>query len=321
MAGTIGHRTFIYLDRVVTIALFDNEEKFSYFVYLMDQVCKIARRVLDANTSIGIGTPCDKRSKLNASYREAKSALDYRVLVDANQAIYIKDVEPKAEETPDIEQTSVQDILREMKLGTREDLEGVIHVFVKNLKNSKMALSQYQILLMELVAEIYKLGRNYEIDMNQIFPPKTNLYENLYQLDSPEAVGSWMLDICMKVRHAIRRERADSTKAIIERAIQYVQDNYQESDLSVEGICSALNVSPTYFSTLFKKELGTTFVAYVTNVRMERAVELLKTTEDKTYVIAAKVGYTEPNYFSYVFKKQYGISPSKYRTGRTKAEA
>ena len=102
MAGTIGHRTFLYLDRVVTIALFDDEEKFSYFVYLMDQVCKIARRVLDANTSIGIGSPCDKRSKLGISYREAKSALDYRVLVDANQAIYIKDVEPKAEAMPDI---------------------------------------------------------------------------------------------------------------------------------------------------------------------------------------------------------------------------
>ena len=46
---------------------------------------------------------------------------------------------------------------------------------------------------------------------------------------------------------------------------------------------------------------------------MERAVELLQTTEDKTYVIAAKVGYTEPNYFSYVFKKRFGISPTKYR--------
>jgi two-component system response regulator YesN len=48
-------------------------------------------------------------------------------------------------------------------------------------------------------------------------------------------------------------------------------------------------------------------------VRLEHAVELLRTTEDKTYIIAAQVGYTEPNYFSYVFKKQYGISPSRYR--------
>ena len=53
---------------------------------------------------------------------------------------------------------------------------------------------------------------------------------------------------------------------------------------------------------------------------MERAVELLNTTEDKTYMIAEKVGYTEPNYFSYVFKKTYGIAPSRYRAGRTGKE-
>ena len=46
---------------------------------------------------------------------------------------------------------------------------------------------------------------------------------------------------------------------------------------------------------------------------MEGAVELLLTTDDKTYVIAEKTGYTDPNYFSYVFKKQYGMSPSKIR--------
>ena len=54
-------------------------------------------------------------------------------------------------------------------------------------------------------------------------------------------------------------------------------------------------------------------MAYLTKIRLEHAVELLRTTEDKTYVIAEAVGYTESNYFSYVFKKQYGISPSKYR--------
>ena len=62
------------------------------------------------------------------------------------------------------------------------------------------------------------------------------------------------------------------------------------------------------------------FVAYLTQVRLEHAVELLRTTEDKTYIIAAQVGYTEPNYFSYVFKKQYGISPSRYRANMVSQE-
>ena len=72
-------------------------------------------------------------------------------------------------------------------------------------------------------------------------------------------------------------------------------------------------MSAAYFSTIFKRETGESFVTYLTNVRMEAALELLNNTRDKTYIIARKVGYTEPNYFSYVFKKKYGISPTKYR--------
>ena len=49
---------------------------------------------------------------------------------------------------------------------------------------------------------------------------------------------------------------------------------------------------------------------------MEQAVNLLMTGNDKTYVIAEKVGYSEANYFSYVFKKQFGVSPSRYRSDR-----
>ena len=54
-------------------------------------------------------------------------------------------------------------------------------------------------------------------------------------------------------------------------------------------------------------------MAYLTDIRLQRAVELLRETSDKTYVIADKVGYPEQNYFSYVFKKKFGVSPSKSR--------
>ena len=114
----------------------------------------------------------------------------------------------------------------------------------------------------------------------------------------------------------IRQERNDSTKIMTEKAKKYIEEHYAESTLSVEELCKYLNVSATYFSTMFKKAVGMSFVSYLTQVRLERAVDLLNSTEDKSYIIAEKVGYTEPNYFSYVFKKKYGISPSKYRTSK-----
>ena len=67
---------------------------------------------------------------------------------------------------------------------------------------------------------------------------------------------------------------------------------------------------------MFKKETGKTFIAYLTDYRMEQAVQRLIERDEKTYVIAAQVGYADPAYFSYVFKKKFGVSPSRYRSER-----
>ena len=108
----------------------------------------------------------------------------------------------------------------------------------------------------------------------------------------------------------------DSTEILVDKAKEYIKDNYNDSDLSVDKVCSNLNVSANYFSAVFKKNTGDSFVSYLTNIRMKKAVELLETTDEKAYIIAGIVGYDEPNYFSYVFKKTYGVSPSKYRQQR-----
>ena len=75
----------------------------------------------------------------------------------------------------------------------------------------------------------------------------------------------------------------------------------------MEKLCAYLHLSSTYFSTLFKRETGTSFTAYVTTVRMEAAAEAIRGTEEKTYLIAQRCGYEDPNYFSYVFKRRFGI--------------
>ena len=130
------------------------------------------------------------------------------------------------------------------------------------------------------------------------------------------AMGEWCLERCLRIQALIRRQRTDSAGETVERAKAYIQDHYGESDLSVERLCDHLHLSPAYFSTLFKRETGMSFTAYVTVTRMEAAAEALRGSEEKTYLIARRCGYEDANYFSYVFKKHFGLTPTKYRLGR-----
>ena len=161
-----------------------------------------------------------------------------------------------------------------------------------------------------------KLARAYQLNQDMLVQMNINIGNEIHQFATLEALGDWITNTCMQLRSFIRKERKDTTRLITEKAIQYIQENYQDSNVSVDKVCSYLGVSPTYFSSLFKKETEMSFVAYLTKVRMEEAVRLLEETQEKSYVIAGMVGYEEPNYFSYVFKKYYGVSPSKYRQNR-----
>ena len=138
---------------------------------------------------------------------------------------------------------------------------------------------------------------------------------SISDFSSLEELGRWLGERCLKLHALLGKQRTDSTWRLVEQAKAYIAGHYADGDLSVETLCSHIHLSPTYFSTLFKREMGLSFTAYVTQVRMEEAARLLRETDEKTYRVAERTGYADPNYFSYVFKKQFGLSPSKFRAG------
>ena len=94
-----------------------------------------------------------------------------------------------------------------------------------------------------------------------------------------------------------------------------------DASISLDVVCSILSVSNSYFSSVFKKETGKSFISYLTDYRMDIAEELILSGETKSYKVAEKVGYLDANYFSYVFKKRFGVSPSKYRASHLQKES
>jgi two-component system response regulator YesN len=161
-----------------------------------------------------------------------------------------------------------------------------------------------------------KITHDYAISPEDIFGKDMDFLNALSSLHTPAAMKSWLTEHCLTLSACIKRERVDSSKLLAQNAQQFIQEHYSNPSISVETLCSFLHVSPAYFSTVFKRETEQSFVSYLTDVRLQNALNLLDTTNDKTYMIAEKVGYTESNYFSYVFKKRFGVSPSKYRSNQ-----
>jgi two-component system, response regulator YesN len=84
-------------------------------------------------------------------------------------------------------------------------------------------------------------------------------------------------------------------------------------NITIEKIAREIPMNPTYFCEYFKSQTGVTILDYVTKIRLEKAKELLLTSDLKIYDIAEQVGYADTKYFSKLFKKYYGEVPSKFK--------
>lgn len=316
LAGEWNSKVAAYLHDIVVITQLEKKESITHFTDSMDKICKTAKRVCNAPLTAGIGHICSQPSQLPMSYQSAKSALSYRVLYGNMRAINIAEMDPRENTDMPWEEPYIQNILKKIRMGEGESLKEAIAEFVEQLSKSKMSLQKYRILIMELITEIFRFGSNNQMNLDAVFGNNNDVYLQAMQLESPKALEEWLNKNCMEMQKQVLHERQDTTKAFVAKAMEYVREHYADQNLSIETICNYLNVSAAYFSTVFKKETGKTFINYLTEYRMEVAVDLLLAQNEKTYIIAEKVGYSDPNYFSYVFKKQFGMSPSKYKSNK-----
>ena len=139
-------------------------------------------------------------------------------------------------------------------------------------------------------------------------------------IESVEMTKAYLVDEFTVALQARDRASNDRYGSVIRDAKEYIRANFSQSDLSLNRIAVHIGVSPSYFSSIFKQETGQSFVEYLTQVRMERACELLKCTSYRTFEIGEQVGYNDSHYFSAAFKKAMGQSPKEYKASQTRQE-
>ncbi|NLK74207.1 MAG: response regulator [Clostridiales bacterium] len=194
----------------------------------------------------------------------------------------------------------------------RQDTTETIHTIYSSFLNNQQYLPKHvKDLYYKLFAELSQA--TVQLRLSTFYHSDTaNILDYIVQDSNLVDLHRLLLDRINQFFSAIESRQTEEHPTIF--AIkEYINKNYSNDNLSVKDISEYVNLSFSYICTLFKNETGKTINQYLTEVRIEKAKELLQTTMSNISEISTMVGYSDSNYFSKTFKKLVGKSPSEYK--------
>jgi two-component system response regulator YesN len=285
---------------------------------LMEEVRENVEKFLKTTITVGVGPVYERPLSLYQSYTEAKAVLEYRHITGTNQVLIAKDVNLQ----PEVETISVQGLEKELLVKVRLGMEApalsIINQLEQEVLNRKFVpLQQLHILGTEIALLLYREFWEWihTPQMEERFGGFTHFCANLQIMTTSKEIFATIRDFTVELIAEICARRDSHQKQLLNKAFQYIESNYSQEELSLQNVADHVNVSSGHLSAVFKKVGNTLFSDYLLKTRMKMALNLMSREDCKSYEIAYKVGFSNPQYFSVCFKKYTGFSPSEYRSG------
>ena len=268
----------------------------------------------------GLGTTVPRMRMLPESYQDAMMVFSNRFVCESRQIMDIDSWQKSQEkgklnaQNLDIMKKNREMIEYFLTNGTQEEMNSFLDVyFQENPKenlNSEI-MRQYMTIDSYITANGFmkKIGVEEKIRKEE----GKRLEESLQKIKSATGVRCYMEELVRKVLEIRDTMSGQRYSDIMQVAKKYIAEQYMTESISLNTVSAKVNMSPSYFSAVFSREVGKTFVEYLTEIRMEKAKELLMCSAMKTSEIGFEVGYKDPHYFSYIFKKTQGCSPKEYK--------
>ncbi len=262
----------------------------------------------DCPLLVGISQMHSSLMDLNAAFLETSSALNQQKLNDPPLCAYLygEDTKPRH-----VVWEQEEKFLFYLEAGRQEDVRSLtVQLFDWFQSMPSFTLNDAKYYCYYLSDQCKNI-LNYYLEQNNTKPSGSmqNIVSRLFRL---EELKDYYMQFFLNMADMLRPKSIYRQDDVIGNVKVYMQHNYQKN-LTQDFIASLFYLNRSYLSTLFKQRTGMKFIDYLNDIRIEKAMELLRHSSRKMYQISKAVGYDNPKYFFRIFKKKIGCSPEQYR--------
>jgi two-component system, response regulator YesN len=304
------------------IAIFNLDEDETVLKHLLkvaDNVIKAINTYLDLSLTIGISSMCNDVISLEKLFKQAQTALKYRIFDKFNTSIYydsIKNYESSILTSFDKYsfRKTVNSALNNIDMNIGKDSYNEIPYILDNIlfevKEAK-SINVLGIFCSDIVSWYNK--RINELNVNLTLDELEN-YIDVSMLSECNSMIELKEVIMAKIAELFNLKNNDNINCsnIIRKSLQFIHNNYC-NNIGLEDVANYVNISKNYLSILFREQTGHNFIEYLNNYRVDIAKKKLQMEDCKIYEIALTTGFSNERYFSQVFKGIVGITPGDYK--------
>ena len=292
----------------------DNKTKFDRTLFHTAEEIKARLELATEETvTVGTGEITYELSKLSNSFMSAKLTIERKNYTGGDR-IYVYS-EPRSPLTDCPYPLPLEKRLSSaIRQGSLIDAKDIISDIEAELEKMGEALrpADYKFFFLETVislssglASAAKTGR-------VINSAGLNIFEMINRITDAKSYAEESSAYIESLFKSVGTKEKSKKRLQIEAAVNYINTHYAER-ITLDDLAELCELSTSYFCKLFKSEIGESFADYLTWVRMEKAIELLRDPKMKIYEISEEVGYSDVQYFNKVFRDTTGVSPSFYR--------
>lgn len=258
-----------------------------------------------------IGTWTFDPLKISAVYAETERILKYQYFKPKLKVLAGRAYTDREQSKKELDDSYLEQFTKALKQKDEAKAESAVKAFVEELSEGPYNADYAHDRIKELIYQYYSYVKSMNASTRDIL--SEDLLADFYEFTHIDQLKGWLLEVVKVTFDYIEDKQKNRSSELIDKIKTYIKDHLHE-DLSLNAVADVVYLSPRYLSRVFKQETGENFVDFVTKARMERAGELLRTSEMNIEQIAQTVSYNNPAYFTKKFKEVYGMTPSQYRS-------